>query len=86
MIIQDIASLVVPSAQTLATYGATHLDHLAESVNEGWNSAISFYGLRSQPDYSVGFERSASTDDQPKKLTSFVSEITDTFTSYFMAT
>jgi len=40
MIIRDIALLIVPSAQTLATYGATHLEQLTESVNEGWNSAI----------------------------------------------
>ena len=34
-VIQDIARLIVPSAETLATYGATHLDHLIEGVNEG---------------------------------------------------
>lgn len=34
-VVQDIARLIVPSAETLATYGATHLDHLIESVNEG---------------------------------------------------
>jgi len=34
-VIQDIARLIVPSAKTLATYGATHLDHLIEGVNEG---------------------------------------------------
>jgi hypothetical protein len=78
--------LIVPSAETLATYGATHLDPLIESVNEGWNSAIPFYGPRPQPDYSVGFGRSAFTDDQLEKLKPFVGEVTDTFTSHFMAT
>jgi thymidylate synthase ThyX len=34
-VIQDIARLIVPSAETLATYGTTHLDHLIEGVNEG---------------------------------------------------
>lgn len=34
-IIQDISRLIVPSAETLATYEATHLDHLIEGVNEG---------------------------------------------------
>jgi hypothetical protein len=51
-----------------STYGATNLDHLIESVNEGWNCAEPFYGPRPQPDYSVGFGRSASTDDQLEKL------------------
>ncbi|KAI9731871.1 MAG: hypothetical protein M1835_003510, partial [Candelina submexicana] len=86
MIIQDIALLIVPSAQTLATYGAMHLDHLNESVNEGWNSAIPFCGPRPQPDYSVGFGRSAFTDEQLEKLTPFIGEIADSCTSYFMGT
>jgi hypothetical protein len=85
-VIQDITRLIVPSAETLATYGATHLDHLIESVNEGWKSAISFYGPRPQPDYSLGFGRSAFTDSQLEKLKPFVGEVTDSFTSYFMAT
>ncbi|KAK8900777.1 hypothetical protein QC760_010541 [Botrytis cinerea] len=85
-VVQDIARLIVPSAETLATFGATHLDPLIEGVNEGWNSAIPFYGPRPQPDYSVGFGRSAFTNDQLEKLIPFVGEITDTFTSYFMAT
>ena len=86
MVIRDISLLIVPSAQTLATYGALHLDCLAESVNEGWNRAISFYGPRPQPDYSVGFGRSAFTVDQLKKLKPFIGEITDTFGTYYMAT
>ncbi|MCJ1243334.1 hypothetical protein MMC30_000531 [Trapelia coarctata] len=88
MVIRDIGLLIVPSAQTLATYGATHLEHLMESVNEGWNSAIPFYGARPQPDYSVGFRRSAFTDDQLQKLEPFVGDILygSGLTSYFMAT
>ncbi|KAI0908887.1 hypothetical protein F4823DRAFT_465847 [Ustulina deusta] len=86
MVVRDISQLIIPSAQTLATYGATNLDHLIESVNEGWNCAEPFYGPRPQPDYSVGFGRSAFTDDQLEKLKPFVGEVPDTFTSYFMAT
>jgi hypothetical protein len=86
MVIRDIGSLIVPSAQTLATYGATHLTHLYECVNEGWNSAISFHGTRPQPDYSVGFGRSAFTEEQLKKLEPFVGEIGSKFTTYFMTT
>ncbi|KAI2619935.1 hypothetical protein GGR54DRAFT_601860 [Hypoxylon sp. NC1633] len=85
-VVQDITRLIVPSAETLATYGATHLDPLIESVNEGWNSAEPFYGPRPQPDYSVGFGRSAFTDDQLERLQPFVGEVPDTFTSHFMAT
>ncbi|KAF7942983.1 hypothetical protein EAE96_010931 [Botrytis aclada] len=85
-VVRDIAQLIVPSAETLAMSGATHLESLIESVNEGWNSSIPFYGPRPQPDFSIGFRRSAFTDDQLEKLAPFTGEFTDTFTSYFMAT
>jgi hypothetical protein len=85
-VIQDIARLIVPSAETLATFGSTHLNILVESVNEGWNSMLPFYGPRPQPDYSVGFKRTAFTNKQLDKLTPFVGEPAglDVLT-YFMA-
>jgi len=86
MVIRDIGSLIVPSAQTLATYGATHVNHLYECVNEGWNSVIPFHGTRPQPDYSVGFGRPAFTEEQLKKLEPFVGEIGSKALTYFMAT
>ncbi|KAL8969018.1 MAG: hypothetical protein Q9183_002194 [Haloplaca sp. 2 TL-2023] len=86
IVIRDIGLLIVPSAQTLAKFGATHLNHLYESVNEGWNSAIPFHGTRPQPDYSVGFSRSAFTEQQLKKLEPFIGEIGSKITTYFMAT
>ena len=86
IVIQDISLLIVPSVQALAIYGATHLDPLIESVNEGWNSTEPFYSPCPQPDYSMGFGRSAFTNDQLEKLQPFVGEIPDTFTSYFIAT
>lgn len=86
MVIRDIGLLIVPSAQALAIYGATHLKPLYECVNEGWNTAISYHGTRPQPDYSVGFGRSAFTEKQLKKLEPFVGEIGSKLTTYFMAT
>lgn len=86
MVVRDISPLICPSAQVLRIYGGKHLNPLNESVNEGWNSAISYYGPRPQPDYSVGFGRAAFTVDQLQKLVPFVGEITDTVTSFFLAT
>merc|ERR1712000_801282 len=83
-VIQDIARLIVPSAQSLAVQGAKHLRCLIESVNEGWNNSIPVTKTRPQPDYSVGFKRSAFTDDQLKKLQPFVGDLTDN--SFFMGT
>ena len=77
-VIQDVAGLIVPSAETLATYGASHLKHLIESVNERWTASIPVQGPRPQPDYSVGFRRSAFTDEQLKKLDPLVGIVWDT--------
>ncbi|KAI4230586.1 MAG: hypothetical protein L6R40_007998 [Gallowayella cf. fulva] len=88
MVIRDIGLLIVPSAQTLATYGATHLNHLYETTNEGWNSVFSFplHKTRPQPDFSVGFGRSAFTQEQLNKLKPFVGEPGSKVITYFMAT
>ncbi|EDN02438.1 conserved hypothetical protein [Histoplasma mississippiense (nom. inval.)] len=83
-VIRDIGLLIVPSADTLASYGATHLECLDEGVNKGWNNSIPFCGPRPQPDYSVGFKRSAFTDDQLEKLKPFIGDWE--CTSFFMAT
>ena len=88
MIIRDISPLICPSAQILKIYGARHLSVLTESINEGWNSAIPFHGTRPQPDYSLGFGRSAFTEQQLKKLEPLVGDVLSRskFTTLFMAT
>lgn len=83
-VIRDISLLIVPSAETLAIYGATTLQCLIESTNEGWNNSIPVTKTRPQPDYSVGFRREAFTEEQLKRLEPFVGDLTDT--SLFMAT
>ena len=65
-VIQDTARLIIPSAETLATYGATHLDHLIERVNETWTGNIAVEGPMPKPDYSVGFRRSAFTAQEAR--------------------
>ncbi|KKZ60135.1 hypothetical protein EMCG_05160 [[Emmonsia] crescens] len=83
-IMLDIMRLIVPSVEILASYGATNLKCLIEGVNEAWNCSIPFYGTRPQPDYSVGFRRSAFTDDQLEKLKPLIGDWDHT--SFFMAT
>ncbi|MCJ1310623.1 hypothetical protein MMC25_004288 [Agyrium rufum] len=83
-VIQDISRLIVPSAEILATYGATNLDHLIEGVNEGWTGGIPVQGPRPQPDYSVGFRRSSFAAEQLDKLDPFIGSVFDT--SFFVAT
>lgn len=83
-VIQDIARLIVPSVETLTTCGATSLNYLVESVNEGWNKVIPITDTRPQPDYSVGFQESAFTDEQLRKLKALVGGTADL--SRFMGT
>lgn len=86
MLIRDIDLLIVSSVQTLMIYDGTHLNHLYETTNEGWNSVLSFplHKTRSQPDFSVGFERSAFTQEQRNKLKPFVGEPDFKIITYFM--
>ncbi|KAK9235056.1 hypothetical protein V1525DRAFT_390809 [Lipomyces kononenkoae] len=85
-VIQDITRLIVPSAESLATFGAKHLDILTESVNEAWNNSIPLTGTPPQPDYSVGFRREAFTDDQVAKLSPFLGDFIAGDQSFFMGT
>jgi hypothetical protein len=85
-VVQDITRLIFFFAKTLVTYNAIYLDPLIENVNKNWNNAEPFYNPRLQPDYSIGFGRSAFTNNQLKKLKLFISKVPDIFISYFMAT
>ncbi|KAK3347465.1 hypothetical protein B0H65DRAFT_460550 [Neurospora tetraspora] len=86
-VIQDITRLIVPSAENLFIFGgAKHLDVLTESVNEGWNNSIPLTDPRPQPDYSVGFRRTAFTKDQFDKLSPFIGDFLGGDQSFFMAT
>ena len=87
-VISDIARLIVPSAETLATYGAIHLNHLIVGMNERWNESIPVTPALPQPDYCVGFRRSAFTQHQLKKLEPFTGNVlaATKLSSFFLAT
>ena len=85
-VVQDITRLIVPSVENLAIYGAKHLNHLYETVNEGWNNTVEYEGTLPQPDYSVGFGRSAFSQEQLNKLKPFVGEPGFKVTTYLMVT
>lgn len=83
-VIRSISPYIAPSAEDLATFGATHLKPLIEGVNETWTESIAVAGPLSKPDYSVGFRRTAFTDEQLKKLDKLVGSVFDN--SFFVAT
>lgn len=83
-IIRSISPYIVPSVEDLAILGATKMSCLVENVNEAWAGSIPVEGPRPQPDYAVGFGRSAFTDEQLHKLDPLVGSVFDT--SFFVAT
>ncbi|KAK3670755.1 hypothetical protein LTR78_009327 [Recurvomyces mirabilis] len=83
-VIRDIALLIVPSAEVLAIRGATHLQGLVDSVNEGWNNSIPLTKTRPQPDFAVGFHRDAFSQERLDRMHPIVGDFNDQ--SYFMAT
>lgn len=83
-VIRSISPYIVPSVEDLAILGATKLRCLIENVNEAWAGSIPVEGPRPQPDYAVGFGRSAFTDEQLNKLDPLVGSVFDT--SFFVAT
>ncbi|KAK4671213.1 hypothetical protein QC764_0092960 [Podospora pseudoanserina] len=84
-IIQDISRFIVPSAESLALRNKNH-KCLVKSVNEGWNNSIPFTTTRPQPDYSVGFERDAFTEEQLAKPSPFIGDFIPGDLSFFEAT
>ncbi len=78
-VIKDITFLIVASAQDLADLGACKLDILMEKVNSSWLKCLPFatIGKRPQPDYSVGFRKSAFSEEQLTKLSPLIGKFSD---------
>lgn len=86
-VVRDILPLIVPPAEILAIYGATHLDKLVEGVKQSWDCAQPLLIPRPQPDYSVGFAKGAFTQAQLAKLAPYISDGTSSdWESLFMGT
>ena len=68
-VVRDLSPVLVPSAEILYLRGATNLEHLIETVDEGWIKSIPLVkGPRPQPDFAVGLKSSAFTSEQLRKL------------------
>lgn len=85
-VIQDIARLLVPSAETLARTSERRFNILVESVNEGWDNCFPLTDPRPQPDYAAGFGRSALGDGRITKLRCLVGDEPFSYQSCLMAT
>lgn len=70
-VVLDIMRLIVPSAENVAD-PAIEPEILKEKVNSSWLKCIPLLTKCPQPDYSVGFRRSAFSLDQLGRLDPFV--------------
>ncbi|KAF1985740.1 hypothetical protein K402DRAFT_454754 [Aulographum hederae CBS 113979] len=84
----DITRLLVPPVASVAMIHDSRLEILTQSVNEGWENCFPLLDIavRPQPDYAVGFERSAIEEDRLQKLRSFVGYEPSSCHSQLMAT
>lgn len=86
-VVEDVSPLIAPSAETLATYGATELKDLVFNVNERWGESVSITETRPQPDRCVGFGASAFTWPQRSRLRQCIGHFVPVdFVSIFLAT
>lgn len=86
-VVEDVSPLIAPSAETLATYGATELKDLVFNVNERWGESVSITETRPQPDRCVGFGASAFTWPQRLRLRQCIGHFVPVkFVSVFLAT
>lgn len=74
MVVRDASPLIVPPAEILYAYGAKTLEHLMGHVNQQWYGCVPLVvpGKPPQPDYAVGFKKTAFSQDQNRKLDAFI--------------
>ncbi|KAL8915976.1 MAG: hypothetical protein Q9208_008760 [Pyrenodesmia sp. 3 TL-2023] len=76
-VIQDIGRLIAPSPEEQYRRGTTEFKNLIQTDNECWLMAVPMLdGPRPQPDFAVGFRRSAFTPRQLEKLKPAIGDYT----------
>ena len=85
MLLRDVTPVVTPSPELLFSYGAKNLEHLVEEINASWYKCLPLIakGSNPQPDFFAGFQESAFSPTQLRKLEPFIGEFQLT---HFMAT
>ncbi|KAF2860523.1 hypothetical protein K470DRAFT_247113 [Piedraia hortae CBS 480.64] len=72
-VMRDITQLLVPSAESLATCALEQeYEFLKKSTNQGWNRCRKLTNIRPQPDYAVGFKKTAFTSQQVQRIWPFL--------------
>ena len=67
-VVRDISPLLVPSAELLFMRGFSELKDLTEEIQADWTKCVPLAGPLPRPDFTVGFQSSAFTNDEIEKL------------------
>lgn len=67
-VVRDISPWLIPSAELLFMRGLSKLENLAEEIQGDWTKCVPLVGPLPRPNFTVGFQSSAFTDDEMEKL------------------
>lgn len=67
-VVRDISPWLIPSAELLFMRGFPELKNLTEEIQGDWTKCVSLVGPLPRPDFTVGFQSSAFTNDEIEKL------------------
>lgn len=67
-VVRDIVPWLTPSAELLFMRGVLELEDLTEEIQTDWTRCVPLAGPSPRPDFTVGFQSSAFTDDELQKL------------------
>lgn len=67
-VVRDISPLLIPSAELLCMHGVVGLKDLIEEIQADWTKCVPLAGPLPRPDFTVGLQSSAFTEDEVTKL------------------
>lgn len=67
-VVRDISPWLIPSAELLFMNGVSELADFTEEIQAVWTKCVPLAGPLPKPDFTVGFQSSAFTDDEIEKL------------------
>lgn len=67
-VVRDISPWLIPSVELLFMRGFSNLKNLTEEIQTDWTKCVPLAGPLPRPDFTVGFQSSAFTNDEIEKL------------------
>lgn len=67
-VVRDISPWLTPSAELLFMHCVSGPEDVTEEIQADWNKCVPLVGPLPRPDFTVGFQSSAFTDEEIEKL------------------